>query len=81
MYSANYRSREEEKEEVQIRESSSVDSGIENAINEPTESEKKDAARKYLENALGDILGEVLTECALKRPDDPVIFTADAFER
>ena len=38
-------------------------------------------ASKYLEDVLGDTLTEVLTECAMYRPDDPISFLADAFER
>ena len=36
---------------------------------------------QYLKDTLGDILGDVLSDCALLRPDDPVTFVADAFER
>ena len=74
MHAATYRSREEEKADFKL--SSSPDGGVENSI-----SEKQDAAGEYLENALGDVLGEVLADCAQSRPDDPVAFVADAFAK
>ena len=43
--------------------------------------DKPVTAADYLEKSLGDVLGEVLAECALKRPDDPITFVAYEFER
>ena len=43
--------------------------------------EKKDEnAIAYLEKTVGFILREILSECASKRPDDPILFIADQFE-
>ncbi len=38
-------------------------------------------ASDYLKETLGDALTKILTECAEKRPDDPISFIADGLER
>ncbi len=38
-------------------------------------------ASDYLKETLGDALTKILTECAEKRPDDPIAFIADGLER
>ncbi len=38
-------------------------------------------ASDYLKETLGDALTKILTECAEKRPDDPIVFIADGLER
>ena len=45
------------------------------------ENDKQTSASEYLKNAVGDVLGDVLSDCALLRPDDPVEFVVDVFER
>ena len=40
-----------------------------------------DSASDYLHDTLGDVLAEILLECANNRPDDPISFVASAFER
>ena len=65
-------------EEGELKRSLSLDSGVENVTNESRESEK---ANEYLKHALGGVLGLVLIDCSLKRPNDPVGFVADAFDK
>ena len=43
--------------------------------------DEPDTTAEYLDISLGDVLGEELAECASKRPDDPVTFVANKFER
>ena len=85
MYTAAYRTKKEETgdedSKTGLKRSISLDSGVENISNESGENDKNTSASEYLKNALGDILGDVLSDCALLRPDDPVAFVADAFER
>ena len=38
-------------------------------------------ASNYLQDTLGDVLAEILLECARNRPDNPLAFLAAAFER
>ena len=83
MYKATYRTKKEETDDegskTGLKRSISLDSGVENISNESGENDKNTS--EYLKNALGDVLGDVLSDCALLRPDDPVAFVADAFER
>ena len=85
MYTATYRLQKKEMDgnddERGLKSSLSLDSGVENVNNESIQLEKSEAANEYLKHVLGDVLGVVLTDCVLKRPDDPVIFIADAFEK
>ena len=85
MYAATYRSKKKEiadkDKEVKLKRSLSLDSGDENIDNKSVESDKHDSANDYLQDTLGHVLGDVLADCALIRPDDPVAFVADAFER
>ena len=76
MCAAIYRAREEENTREPINISSSFDTDVDNVTDD-----KPDTAAEYLEKSLGDVLGEVLAECALKRPDDPVTFVAYEFQR
>ena len=39
-----------------------------------------DSASDYLHDTLGDVLAEILLECANNRPEDPISFVASAFE-
>ena len=82
MYTSTYRLQKKEMdgnhEEVKLKRSLSLDRVVENVTNESRESEK---ANEYLKLALGDVLGLVLIDCSLKRPNDPVGFVADAFEK
>ena len=79
MCAATYRSREEE--EVEGERSSSLGIAAERTDKGFEDRKEPDAAGEYLENALGDVLGSVLAECAINRPDDPVTFVANAFEK
>ena len=85
MYTATYRTKKEETDDEDsrtgLKRPLSLDSGVENISNESDENDKQTSASEYLKNALGDVLGDVLSDCALLRPDDPVAFVADAFER
>ena len=85
MYTATYRLEKKEMDgnddERGLKSSLSLDSVVENVNNESIELEKSEAANEYLKHVLGDVLGVVLTDCVLKRPDDPVMFLADAFEK
>ena len=76
MYTATYRLQKKEMdgnhEEVKLKRFLPQDS------DESTESEK---ANEYLKHALGSVLGLVLIDCSLKRPNDPVGFVADAFDK
>ena len=76
MCAATYRAREEENTKETINISASFDTDVDNVADENT-----DTAAEYLEKSLGDVLGEVLAECALKRPDDPITFVAYEFQR
>ena len=40
-----------------------------------------DTASEYLHNTLGKAIAEVLQKCADNRPEDPIAFLADAFEK
>ena len=40
-----------------------------------------DSASDYLQDTLGDVLAEILLDCANNRPHNPVAFVALAFER
>ena len=44
-------------------------------------SSSEQKASEYLKETLGDALTNILTECAEKRPDDPIAFIADGLER
>ena len=85
MYTATYRTKKEELDvedsKTGLKRSISLDSGVENISNESGENDKQTSASEYLKNAVGDVLGDVLSDCVLLRPDDPVEFVADAFER
>ena len=85
MYTATYRTKKEETDDEDsrtgLKRPLSLDSGVENISNESDENDKQTSASEYLKNALGDVLGDVLSHCALLRPDDPVEFVADVFER
>ena len=85
MYTATYRTKKEETDDEDsrtgLKRPLSLDSGVENISNESDENDKQTSASEYLKNALGDVLGDVLSDCVLLRPDDPVEFVADAFER
>ena len=72
MSAATYRAREEDNPRKPINISSSFNNEAD---------DKPYTAAEYLENSLGDVLGEVLAKCALKRPDDPITFVAYEFER
>ena len=74
MCAATYRAREEENTREPINISSSFDTDVDNVTDD-----KPDTAAEYLEKSLGDVLGEVLAECA--RPDDPITFVAYKFQR
>ena len=63
---------------VDTKRTLSLESGIDNVIND---TKKKDAASKYLQDVLGDVLEAVLSDCSKKRPPDPIIFIADAFKQ
>ena len=78
MCAAAYRSREEE---VDGERSPLLSRAAERTVNGQWGGKEPDAAGEYLEQALGYILGAVLAECALNRPDDPVTFVANAFEK
>ena len=39
------------------------------------------SASDYLHDTIGDVLAEVLLECANNRPDDPIAFVAAALVR
>ena len=45
------------------------------------ESASTQSAGEYLEDNLGEVLKEILLECANLRPRDPVAFVASAFGR
>jgi hypothetical protein len=75
MCAATYRDREDNSREP-INISASFDTDVDNVADD-----KPDAAAEYLEKSLGDVLGEVLAECALKRPDDAITFVANEFQR
>ena len=85
MYTATYRTKKEETDDEDsrtgLKRPLSLDSGVENISNESDENDKQTSASEYLKNAVGDVLGDVLSDCVLLRPDDPVEFVADAFER
>ena len=72
MCAATYRAREEDNPRKPINISSSFNNEAD---------DKPYTAAEYLENSLGDVLGEVLAKCALKRPDDAITFVANEFER
>ena len=76
MCAATYTARAEEKRTEPINISASFDTDVEDETEE-----EPDTAAEYLEKALGDVLGEVLAECAIQRPDDPVTYVANEFER
>jgi hypothetical protein len=78
MCAATYRAREEGNSKEPINISSSFDTDVDLNI---VADDKPDTAAEYLETSLGDVLGEVLAECALKRPDDAITFVANEFER
>jgi hypothetical protein len=40
-----------------------------------------ESASDYLQDTLGDVLAEILLDCANHRPDNAVAFVASAFER
>ena len=40
-----------------------------------------ESASDYLQDTLGDVLAEILLDCAKHRPDNPVAFVALAFDR
>ena len=42
---------------------------------------ESESASEYLHDTLGDVLAEVLLDCANNRPDDPIAFLAAAFVR
>ena len=86
MYTATYRLQKKEMDgndddKRGLKSSLSLDCVVENVNNESIKLEKSEAANEYLKHVLGDVLGVVLTDCVLKRPDDPVMFLADAFEK
>ena len=85
MYTATYRTKKEETNydhsNTGLKRSLSLDSGVENISNESGENDKQRSVSEYLKNSLGDVLGDVLSDCALLRPEDPVEFVADAFEK
>jgi hypothetical protein len=40
-----------------------------------------ESASDYLQDTVGDVLAEILLECAKYRPDNPIAFVAAAFNR
>ena len=76
MCAASYTTREEEKKVAPIHISESFDTDVEYVTED-----KQDTPAEYLEKALGNVLGDILAECALKRPDDPLNFVAEELER
>ena len=47
----------------------------------PVWSTPGESASDYLQDTLGDVLAEILLDCANYRPDNPVAFVAQALER
>ena len=76
MCAATYRAKDEGNTKEPINISSSFNTDVDNVADD-----RPDTAVEYLEKSLGNVLGEVLAECALKRPNDPVTFVANEFER
>ena len=78
MSAAIYKTRDEEKQAAPIHISESFDTDVED---EDVSEDRQDTPAEYLEKTLGNVLGDVLAECALKRPDDPINFVAKGLER
>ena len=76
MSAAIYKTRDETKQAAPIHISKSFDTGVEDVTKD-----KQDTPAEYLEKTLGNVLGDVLAECALKRPDNPINFVANELER
>ena len=41
----------------------------------------KESTEEYLDNTIGDVLGEVLEQCAKDTPPDPILHLANLLER
>ena len=76
MSAAIYKTRDETKQAAQIHISESFDIDVDDVTKD-----KQDTPAEYLEKTLGNVLGDVLAECALKRPDDPINFVSKGLER
>ena len=78
MSAAIYKTRDEEKQAAPIHISQSFDRDVED---EDVTEDRQDTPAEYLEKTLGKVLGDVLAECAQKRPDDPINFVSKGLER
>ena len=41
----------------------------------------KESTEEYLDNTIGDVLGEILEQCAKDTPPDPILHLANLLER
>ena len=43
--------------------------------------DEDESSNEYIKEVLGGLLGNILSNCALMKPEDPLTFIADALER